>query len=204
MLKLRNKYFILRHGQTIYQTKKKKFVYPWPDNPPVPLTKKGKEQIEKVAKKLKKAKIDLIFASDIFRVRQSAGIVTKELGLKMNPVRKRGFLNGVNFDKRLRDVNLGIYHGKIKTEFYRNFPRDSKKRFSQKPRGGESWSDCKKRIVSFIKEIDKKYKNKNILIISHGDPLWLLAGAIKGLTNEKLLKEKHKNLFLEVGEFKKF
>lgn len=203
MLKLRNKYFILRHGQTIYQTKKKKFVYPRPKRFLVPLTEKGKNQIKIAAKKLKKEKIDLIYSSDFLRTRQTAEIIAKELGLKINPVRKRGFLNGVNFDKRLRDVNLGIYHGKTKEEFYRDYLRGSKERFYQKPKGGESWNDVKRRMLSFIKEIDKKYKNKNILIISHGDPLWLLEGAIKGLTNEKLLKEKYKKPFPEVGELKK-
>ncbi len=45
-MKLRNQYFILRHGDTIYQTEKKGFIYPWPDNPLVRLTKKGKKKIQ--------------------------------------------------------------------------------------------------------------------------------------------------------------
>lgn len=188
--KLNNQYFILRHGQTTHQTKEKKFIYNWPDNPPVKLTRKGAKQIKAAAKKLKKEKIDLIYSSDIFRTRQTAGIVTKELGLK------------VNFDKRLRDINLGIYHGRTKEEFYRDFP-DRKKRFYKKPPKGESWSDCRKRIVSFIKIIDRKHKNKRILIISHGDPLWLLDGWVKGLNNKELLREKYKTTFPEVGELRK-
>jgi broad specificity phosphatase PhoE len=28
-------------------------------------------------------------------------------------------------------------------------------------------------MLNFLKEIDKKYKNKKILIVSHGDSLWL-------------------------------
>lgn len=184
---MQNTYFILRHGQTIYQTKKKDFIYPWPEISPVKLTQKGKIEIKKVAKLLKKKKIDLIYSSDIFRARQTVKIINKELGLK------------IIFDSRLRDINLGIYHDGKKEEFYQDFPRVFPLRFIKRPPGGESWQDCQKRMVNFLKEIDKKYKNKKILIVSHGDPLWLLEGAVKGLDNEQLLEQE----YIEVGELRK-
>lgn len=190
-MKLNNQYFILRHGQTIYQKKKRDFVYPWPDNPPVRLTREGKKQIENLAKKIRKFKIDYIFSSDIFRARQSAEILAKKMGKK------------INFDQRLRDINLGIYHGRPKEEFYRDFPRMDKKRFSKVPPKGESWNQVKKRVLSFLKEIEKKYKNKKILIVSHGDPLWLLEGAIKNLSNQELLNEILKGRYIKTGELRK-
>ena len=189
--KLRNQYFILRHGQTTQQTQRKKFTYNWPDKPPVKLTKKGEKQIKAVAKKLKKEGIDFIYSSDIFRTRQTAGILVKELGLK------------VKFDKRLRDINLGIYHGGLKEKLYQDFP-DLKKRFHQGPKRGESWNDVRKRVLHFLREIDKKHKNKNILIISHGDSLWILEGAVKGLTNQELLEENfRKKNYIKVGELRR-
>ena len=188
--KFKNHYFILRHGQTIYQTKRKNFIYRWPDSPPVKLTREGISQIKKAARKLKKEKMDLIYSSDIYRCRQTAGIVAKRLGLK------------INFDKRLRDINLGIYHGRLKKEFYKEFPK-REKRFYRRPPKGENWRDCRKRILSLIEDLEGKYKNKNILIISHGDPLWLFEGAVKGLTDKELLQKKKETTFLKVGEFKK-
>jgi len=189
-MELNNQYFILRHGQTAQQTKRKEFIYNWPDNPPVKLTREGKKQIREAAKKLKKEKIDLIYSSDIYRTRQTAKIVAKELDLK------------VNFDKRLRDINLGIYHGRPKEEFFRDFPF-KEKRFNLRPKKGESWNDVKKRLLSFLREVNKKYKNKKILIVSHGDPLWLLEGIAKGLSNKELLKEISKGHYIKVGELRK-
>jgi broad specificity phosphatase PhoE len=189
-MKLNNEYFILRHGETSQQTKRKEFIYKWPDSPPVKLTKKGIQQVKKVAKRLKKTKIDLIFSSDIYRARQTAGIIAKELNLK------------INFDKRLRDINLGIYHGRLKGEFFEDFPLALKK-FSQRPKKGESWSDVKKRLLSFLKKIEEKHKNKKILIISHGDPLWLLEGIVKGFSDKGLLKEIFKGHYIKVGELRK-
>ncbi len=186
-----NQYYILRHGQTDYQVGKKKTMYPWPEETPIPLTKKGENQIKKSAKELKDKKIDVIYCSDIFRAKQTAGIVLKELGEKE-----------IFYDERLRDINHGIYMGGLKTEFYKKFSPEI--RFDEKPENGETWNDCKKRMLDVLKDIDKKYHNKNILIISHGDPLWLLGGAVKGLNNEELLK----NIFIEqtyikTGEWQK-
>lgn len=190
MLKLRNQYFILRHGQTIFQTKKKGFIYPWPEKNPICLTEKGEEQIKLAAQKIKKEKIEAIYSSDIPRTRQTAKVVAKELGLK------------INFDKRLRDINLGIYRGKTIKEFRHDFPCYLTG-FCQRAKRGESWNDVKKRLMVFIKEIDKKYRNKNILIISHGDPLWLFEGVVKNWSIDKLLKIRETN-YIKTGEFKKF
>jgi len=111
-MKLRNKYFILRHGQTIYQTAlKRDVVYPcFSKKPPVELTLKGKNQIKKAAQKLEKEKIDLIFASDFWRTKQSAKIVNEKTKTK------------IIFDKRLRDLSFGTYHGRLKKIFIKNFP----------------------------------------------------------------------------------
>lgn len=190
-MKLKNKYFILRHGQTIYQTKKKNFIYPFfPERPSIRLTKKGVKQIKAASVKLKKQKIDLIFSSDFFRTKQTANIAAKELGLK------------IRFDKRLRDINLGVFRGGEKERFYLAFPFHSKKFFYQRPSRGENWRDCRKRMLNFLKDIDKEYKNKNILVVSHGDPLWLLEGAVKNWSMEKLLKVKKNKEFIKTGEFR--
>jgi len=185
---MKNKYFLLRHGQTIYQTKKKNVLYPWPEGKSVFLTRKGKKQIEKAANFLKKKKIDFIFSSDLNRTKQSAEIVGKKLGLK------------VYFDRRLRELNFGKFHSGPKEKYNRLFSKKIE-RFYKKPPGGENWNELKKRILDFLAEVEKKHKNKNILIVSHGDPLWFLAGIIKGArTNKDFLKKKFLKLYPKVGE----
>lgn len=187
---MRNKYYLLRHGKTIYQTKKKGTIYPARDSTAIRLIKKAEREIKKLAKKMKNLRIDFIYSSDFFRAKQTAEILTKELSKK------------IIFDKRLRDINLGIYHGKSKKEFYHDFPRNLKERFYKKPPKGESWRDCQKRIFGFFKEIDKKYKGKTILIVGHGDPLWLLEGAVKSWTIEKFIKTSKAN-YIQPGELRK-
>ena len=190
-MRLNNNYFILRHGENIYQTKKKKFAYPWPERTPVRLTKRGKKEVGKNVKLLKGKKIDLIFSSPAFRAKQTAEIAAKEVGVKK-----------IRFDRRLQDINWGIYRGGLKEDFYKNFPKYSKERFYKKPKKGESWLDCQKRALNFFKETEKSYKNKTILIVSHGDPLWLLEGAVKNWSPEKLIKANKLNL-IKTGELRK-
>lgn len=166
-------------------------MYPKKDSTEIRLTQKGARQVREAAKRLKSEKIDFIFSSDFFRTRQTAKICAKELGI-----------NKVFFDKRLRDVNLGIYHGLSKEEFYRRFAPLSKERFPKTPPGGESWLACQKRMVSFLKRIDRKHKGKRILIVGHGDPFWLLEGWVKNWPREKMLRERKTN-YIKVGEVRK-
>ena len=189
-MKFKNKYYILRHGQTIYQTKKRKTVYPKNDNPKVHLTEKGRRQVRASANKLKSVGIELIYSSDFYRARQTAKIVAKELGFKK-----------INFDQRLRDVNLGIYHGGKKEVFYRDFPSGIS-RFSKRPKNGENWSDVQKRVIAFMRELEKKYKGKVILIVSHGDPLWLLERKVKKLPSFDFIRATKLN-YIQPGELRR-
>ena len=174
---MRNKYFLLRHGQTIYQTKKKGLIYPWPDFV-TELTREGKKQIEVAAGKLKGKKIDLIYSSDFLRTRETAKIVAKEFGLK------------VKTDKRLRDINPGIYQGES-IKKHSQFFTSRKQEFSKRPPKGENWRDVKKRIKDFLKEVEEKHKGKTILVVTHGDTLWILAGVLKGFNEKELLETRY-------------
>lgn len=192
IMKLKNRYFLLRHGKTTYQNEKKGIMYPsLVKQAKIKLTPASKKKLKKLAEQIKKEKIDLIYSSDILRVCQTAKIMAAELGLK------------INFDKRLRDTKHGIYEGKTKKEFYRALPNPWK-RFVSKPKGGESWNDVRIRTASFIKEIEKKHKNKRILVVSHGDVLWLFEGIAKDMTNQELLDEIFvKKRYIQPEEFRK-
>ena len=190
----KNKYFLLRHGKTIHQAEKKDIVYEYPDDsPPCDLLEEGIEQIKLVSEKLKEKNIDYIFASDILRVKLTVEIVAKTIGYD---------LEKVVYDKRLRDINWGIFGGKNKKEAWAYYDNDKMKKFEIGVPKGESWNQCQERMVAVLNEIENKYENKNILIVSHGDPLWLLEGYLKDKTQEELLEEKNKNKDIRTGELR--
>jgi isoleucyl-tRNA synthetase len=187
-MQLNNNYFILRHGGAI--SNKEGFMSSWPEKRQDPLTEKGRRQIENTIPQLKKENIDLIFSSDLLRTEQTAQIVADGLNLE------------INFDQRLREYNAGVFNNSSIEEWH-SFFNDTKETFHKRPPGGENRRDIKERMLNFLQEIDKKYKNKNILIISHRDPLFVLESAIKGLSEEQILTPEGENLRLDTGEFKK-
>ena len=176
-MKLNNKYYILRHGEA--SSNVKDIVSCWPEKFRNPLTEKGREKIKEVAGQLKNKGVNLIFSSDLLRAKQTAEIVARELKIK------------IKFDKRLREIGFGIFNAKPSEDFLRYF-KGIKDRIKNKTPGGENYEEVSGRIFAFFTEINKKYKGKNILIVSHQAPLLFLLASLKNssvLSNIKELKE---------------
>lgn len=167
VMKFNNKYYILRHGEALSNVKN--IVSCWPEKLNNPLTKVGKEMIKESAKFLADKKIDLIFASPLLRTKQTAEIIGKALRIKPR------------LDKRLREMGFGIFSGVLVEKMWEYFKGEGK-RIKKGPPKGESYSEILKRVMSFLEDVNKKYKAKNILIVSHEGPLFLLQGKLEGLS----------------------
>ena len=164
-----NYYIFLRHGQA--ENNRIRIVSSWPENKVYNLTLKGAREIEKLIPEFRKKKIDLIFSSDLTRAKETARIIAGALNKK------------VVYDKRLREQNFGVYNGRPADEWRQLFDRESDK-YLVKPAGGESLDDVKKRMMGFLKAMDKRYEGKNILIVSHANPILAAAGAYQGYKDE--------------------
>ncbi|MFA5652318.1 MAG: histidine phosphatase family protein [Candidatus Paceibacterota bacterium] len=192
-LNLKNRYFFLRHGQNNHQAEHQGIIYHWPDgNPPYYLTEQGKEEAKKAGETLKQDKIDCLFCSDILRCRETAKIVSEIIKYDKEKI---------VYDVRLRDLNWGAFAGKTKEEYWNFYNNDHMNAFEKVVPEGESWNQCRERMVKILNEIEEEFQDKTILIISHGDPLWLLEGHIKEIDDQTLL-EKRKEIMLQPGEFK--
>ncbi|MBI1866150.1 MAG: histidine phosphatase family protein [Candidatus Staskawiczbacteria bacterium] len=176
-MKLNNKYYILRHGEALSNARE--IVSSWPEKFNNHLTKKGKLMVKEAAFTLKNKNIDLIFVSPLLRTRQTAEIVGNILKIKPK------------IDKRLREIGFGVFNSKPIFDFHGQFKKEEERINHSVPKG-ETYADLLKRVSSFLKDVDKKYKNKNILIISHECPLFLLEGKVKGFS---LLETIHNNPF---------
>lgn len=184
-----NEYFLMRHGEAeanaegIISTDIKE------NNP---LTEKGGKEVEKTAEKLKKEKIDFVYASDFERTKETVEILAKELNIREEQI---------VFDKRLREYNAGVLNGKNWREYHRMFA-NIEERFTKAPEGGETYNDLRKRIGEFLYETDKKHQDEKILIISHGLPLFTAMMVTDGL-EEKDYEGSHLDHF-KTGEAKMF
>lgn len=182
-MKLNNKYFLIRHGQTIYQKEDRKMNYD-PDSPyKLELTDEGKKMVSDSAEKLKAENIGIIFASPYLRTKQSAEIASEVIGFDASKI---------NYDERIVDINLGIFMGRPMDES-REFYFSGNEKFKNKPEGGESWNDILGRVKNFLEEVEKNYKNEIILVVSHADPIWLMAGYLRGFEKQEQFLEARKD-----------
>jgi broad specificity phosphatase PhoE len=111
------------------------------------------------ARRLRNNSIDLIFTSPFGRTKKTAILVAQELGISEDKIIEDGRLVEWNVGKEFNNKPLETFFA------VRNKAVD---RYAFKTEDGESYSEVFKRTGNFIYEIDKKYSNKNILIISHG------------------------------------
>jgi broad specificity phosphatase PhoE len=190
-METKNKYFLLRHGQTIFQKDNIDRIYSDQEYLSLEITKEGRDKIAKQAQVLKEKNIDIIFSSPLLRTKQSAQIVADVLGKE------------IIFDDRLVDMKMGEFAGKV-TSMYDDFFLINKLGLESRPNSGENWTDILERINSFLNDVEKKYQNKTILVISHGEPLWLWAAYSRGAkTADEFLatrKTKENNLYPDTGD----
>jgi broad specificity phosphatase PhoE len=184
-MKLNNRYFIARHGHAT--SNGNGFYSSYPEKRIVKLTSKGKEEIKKNSQYFKKIGIDLIFSSDLLRTKQTAEIISKITKIS------------IIFDKRLREIDFGNFNG-LSIQKISSYFKSRKEKFTKKHPNGENYNEVQKRMLNFFGEINKKYKNKNILIVSHGGPLWLLESGIKKLNQEETILA-YKNM-LRTGKYR--
>jgi len=173
-IKLNNDYYLLRHGEA-YSNIEPAWLSSWPEKKVSHLTPVGKKQVEKVAKEFQKMNIDLIFSSNITRTRETAQIISKKI--------KKPII----FSSQLREIDFGIFNGCHPNTYHAYF-KNFKERFIKKVPHGENLNQCSKRMFDFFKKINQEQKNKKIIIISHGDPLWLLESKIKNLNQIQTIR----------------
>ncbi len=185
--KSKNKYFMVRHGEA------KSNVEGFLDgdgNKDNHLTDNGKKQVVEVAKEIKEKNIDVIFHSPLLRAKETALIIKDELG----------FSGDFKEDKRLSEVKGGMLQNKTIKD-YEGYFKNFLERFT-KENGEETYSDIKKRLGEFIYELEEKFEGKNILVVSHESPLWLLQSVALGLNAKEAVKMKNEKEFIDNAELK--
>ena len=186
-----NRYILVRHGESENNTTD--ILCSWPEKEKSHLTENGKLQIEQISVKLKKKGIDLVFASDITRTKETAAIIKEHTEAP------------IIFDERLREISFGDFNGGP-ISIYSDYCGSFKERFTKQAPNGENFSDVRRRVYSFIKEIDEKYEGKTIAIVSHEDTLLMLDSVMNGWSDERAIQEKYGNedgVFIDNGEMRK-
>lgn len=144
--------YIVRHGE--YENPK--YLYPG-SLPGYPLSENGRAQVKKLSELLRDKPIEVIYTSPVLRTRQTADILAEALHLPVTP------------DDRLIEVQT-LLDGTPMQRF-----DETRGELSFLPeslaRGAESMEALADRMYTFMEEKRKEHDGKELLIVTHGDPM---------------------------------
>ncbi len=182
----KNNFILMRHGES--ESNVKDMVSTTRGLNGDRLTLNGKKQVEENLKEIdsilkKEAKnnngknIDIIISSPFTRTLETAEILKEKLDFK----------GDIITDERIRERSFVDFDGKTYESYWKENSENGEvglDYFDVKTKNGESKREVRNRVMNFFYEIDKKYQGKNILVITHFDPLFTAFSALNGM-NEK-------------------
>jgi probable phosphoglycerate mutase len=143
------------------------------------LTERGIRQVKDTGQHLKKLKIDRMYVSPVTRTIETAKIICEITDLQYQTDERLyeielGDLVGMNYDEVIEK------HGNLFLKFYSG---DDPILDSY---GIESFSAVKKRVKNLLDESMKNYPDKNLLFVTHLDPIKAAVSIMLGLPPESL------------------
>ncbi len=154
--------YFIRHGQTDWNALSK-----CQGRRNLPLNENGIKQAQVAAESLANIKVDAYFCSPMLRTMQT---FENAVGRKPKPS---------ELDERLIERDFGEFEGLKRNEF--DFAGFWNVNSNQKFEKAESVFDVENRARSFLEFVNKKYKDKNIVVVSHGGFGIVLKSLIEGL-----------------------
>lgn len=170
MTTLKNKYYAFRHGES--QANVEGIIVSDPSIGTVKygLSIEGRRQVEESAAQLSTiVSHTVIVASDFLRAVETAEIVRRVF--EAEPVR---------IDQRMRERQFGRWEGTRYTHYSDAWKKDAVDP-DQTIDGVESANSVRRRMVDVIFSLEADFSERDIVLVSHGDPLRLLQTAFEGL-----------------------
>jgi len=180
------KLIIVRHGET-EENKRKVFQ----GQSHGKLSREGREQARKLAKRLANEEFDVIISSDLRRASDTTKIIATYH--KKIPI---------IYSKLLRERAMGDIEGRKHADFP-SFKSGRDANIHRKAKGGESFIDLRKRAIAFFKEAIEKYHGKTVLMVSHGAFNRVFLGYLmkRSIKDSLLIKQGNTAVnIIEIGE----
>jgi broad specificity phosphatase PhoE len=156
---------LVRHGETDWNRDGR-----WQGHSDTHLNDAGREQARRVAADL--GSVDVIYASDLTRARETAEIIAADLGLD------------VRTDARLRERSFGAWEGLSMPEIEEQFG-DALARWRLGDGPGaddaEPFEAFAERVREFVEEVLARHPDEAVLVVSHGGSIRVIHALASGL-----------------------
>lgn len=152
----------IRHGQSEWNA-----IGKWQGHTDTPLSKLGKQQASKLAKRLRGLKFDAVYSSDLQRAAETGRLALPETEIRI--------------DSRLREINFGIYEGKTRESLTQEEQKSVfgwwANPYTRKLQGGESMECLNRRVFDWMQELPTE---ADICVFCHGgvvrNAVWQVVG----------------------------
>ena len=165
------KIYLTRHGETGFN--QKKVYHGWTNSL---LSAAGINQCHVLRGKLTEIQFDAIISSPLERALHSAEIITEVSR------------DAIRVCEGLKEFNFGLWEGRHYQDIERNHPQEwqawSRDWLNFCLPEGESFQVFYQRVKKCFEEIQRVYRDKTILVVSHEGPLRIIAGLIMNLRPE--------------------
>ncbi|CAF1281888.1 unnamed protein product [Adineta steineri] len=178
---LRNKYFAVRHGESEANVAQIISSNPQVGTEIHGLSLNGRSQVAENTKlflqNYPSNNSYVIISSDFRRARETAD------NLASNLSDSHGNKPSIQIDKRLRERFFGIYDGTSDKNYDIIWKTDEENPIKNLSEQVEPVESVRERTTALIKELENKYENQIIFLVSHGDALQILQTAFERIPN---------------------
>jgi broad specificity phosphatase PhoE len=152
---------LIRHGVTEWNLNGR-----FQGHTDIPLSEKGQQQAQMLAKHLKKAKVDIIYSSPLQRAMETAKMVF--------PNRE------IIQDARLKELHFGAFEGftQVENEQHQDYAWWFADPFKRPAPQGESYQALRNRAVEWMKTLPE---DKHIVAFTHSGTIQMLLSYIMGV-----------------------
>jgi alpha-ribazole phosphatase len=159
--------FLARHGQTQAEGS----FYGHTD---VPLAPVGRDQMARLAAHLADHRLVAVYASDLQRALEGAGLVAMRHGL------------AATADPRWREMHLGCLEGLPRATAVARYPELATRPYSsmvdfRMPEGGEAFVDVWRRVEPALAELRARHAGARVALVAHNSVNRVILGAALGL-----------------------
>lgn len=162
------KLLLTRHGQTNWNVAGK-----IQGKTDIELNETGIKQAEATREKLLNEKIDVIISSPLKRARKTAEIIGKGRNIP------------IIIDKEIEERAFGEFEGMKAKEF--DFDGIWNYKLNKQYEGVECIEDLFKRIENFLNKIKEEYKDKTVLLVTHGGVTVPIRVILEGISEEMMV-----------------
>jgi broad specificity phosphatase PhoE len=149
------KIYFVRHGKSTAGDEGKR------QGPKTPLSKIGRQQSEKVARRFENIRVDHLLSSEWTRASETAEIIGQHIDLPVS------YITGIHEKETHPDLYYADHKGDLQKKFVKDIIQNGNDPDWKFQNQGESVNELAHRALTFSEYLMNNYRHRSIVVVSH-------------------------------------